>query len=340
MFETIACIWCYTKLALVLGAVISLGTYLVPYLIQAFYFNEQDLKKKYDAEWAVITGSSSGIGLALAKRLAKQGINIVMVARDDKFFDESYPAIQKEFPDVKFVKVAVNLADGTLGFMKELIEKTKDIKANIIVNNAGYIDTGLFADKSASAVLANYHCNATAAVAITHHFLNLMLERGQKGALAFTSSPAFLMPTPTTSMYGATKAFLTEFATTIAAEVKPDGIDVLVVHPSPVATGFYSGNQHNLSAMALFQKTATTPESIAACFLRSMGRMVVHDQGYYPVVFKILTKVLDYNLLADLTAKFASTNGDYKKVKQARPLATPYSTPSYLQVKPQEAKSQ
>ncbi len=80
-------------------------------------------------------------------------------------------------------------------------------------------------------------------------------------------------------MYGASKAFLTEFATSLSAEIFADGLDTLVVHPSPVDTGFYSGNKHDMSAMKLFQRTATSPDSIASTFFKSAGRSVVCDQG-------------------------------------------------------------
>lgn len=164
----------------------------------------------------------------------------------------------------------------------------------------------------------NYECNSTAPVKVSHHFLNLMLDRGQKGALFFTSSPAGFMPCPTTVMYGATKAFLTEFATSLAPELNPDGIDVLVVHPSPVDTGFYSGNTHDISAMKFFQKTATSPLRIASCFFRSIGRTVVHDQGYFCIFQRLLLKVLDVNLLTIIMARTAGGSADFTKCKRKR----------------------
>ena len=86
-----------------------------------------------------------------------------------------------------------------------------------------------------------------------------MLDKGLKGAVFFTSSPAGLMPCPVSVMYGSTKAFITEFAVSIAAELKGDGIDVLVVNPSPTDTSFYNGNTHKIDAMTFFQKTAVSP---------------------------------------------------------------------------------
>jgi short-subunit dehydrogenase len=160
--------------------------------------------------------------------------------------------------------------------------------------------------------------NATAPLKITHHFLNQMLDNKQRGAVFFTSSPAGLMPCPMSSIYGSTKAFLTEFATSIAPEVKSDGIDICVVNPSPVDTGFYAGNKHNLGAMNFFQKTATSPQTIAKCFFRSVGRTVVHEQGYFPFALRMLLKILDVNFLSIIIQHTAHTQADFQRVKKKR----------------------
>lgn len=101
---------------------------------------------------------------------------------------------------------------------------TYRIMCGAVFNNAGYITTGMFADVAIERHLANYECNATCALKITHHFLNKMLDSGAKGLIAFTSSPAGAMCSPFASIYGSTKAFLTEFAMSLAPEVKFNGV--------------------------------------------------------------------------------------------------------------------
>jgi short-subunit dehydrogenase len=103
--------------------------------------------------------------------------------------------------------------------MEKIVPSTNDILISIILNNAGYITTGMFADVPLPALMANYECNATCAVRITHHFLNRLLDQGRRGFIGFTSSPAGCMPSPFASIYGCTKALLTEFATSLAPEV-------------------------------------------------------------------------------------------------------------------------
>ena len=100
--------------------------------------------------------------------------------------------------------------------MEPIKKATDDVNVALVFNNAGYITTGMFADVSIERHLANYECNATCSLRITHHFLNKMLDSGTKGLIAFTSSPAGAMCSPFACIYGSTKAFLTEFAMSLA----------------------------------------------------------------------------------------------------------------------------
>lgn len=296
---------------------ISIASYVVPFLIAAYVWKEQNLKTKYAASWALVTGASSGIGRSLAEKLAAQGLNVVLVGLDDALLKDTYAALTAKYPKSQFRKVGVDLGSSG-GYMAAIAKNTEDIDIALLFNNAGFVATGLFADSVIGKQMANFECNAISPVHITHHFLNKMLDKKIKGCVCFTSSPAGLIPNPMTTMYGSTKAFLTEFALSVGAEVKSDGIDVLVVHPSPVNTGFYSGNTHNIGAMKMFQKTATTPDTIASCFFISLGKSLIHEQGYFSLLTRLLLKVLDVCLLANIIGVFTSGQADYKKSKKKR----------------------
>ena len=103
--------------------------------------------------------------------------------------------------------------------------------------------------------MANVECNAVSAVQITHVFVTRMLAKKQRGCVVFTSSAAACQPCPFSCMYGATKAFISSFGASLAIEVKTRGIDVTVVHPSPVASRFYD-KAHALDSIAFFKKCA------------------------------------------------------------------------------------
>ena len=72
----------------------------------------QDLRKKYGAKWALVTGSSSGIGKELARRLLAQGLSVVLVARKEAVFDATAAELQSSFPGLSVLKVEADLSDG------------------------------------------------------------------------------------------------------------------------------------------------------------------------------------------------------------------------------------
>ncbi|KAJ3137227.1 hypothetical protein HK100_000735 [Physocladia obscura] len=295
---------------------LTLAVYLVPLIYQTIFFRVQNLKKKYRADWALVTGGSSGIGLALTKTLATQGVNVVVAALDDKFMESAKGSLPKEFPAVRFRFAAVNLgASDPAVYMKPLIESTRDIPVSLIFNNAGYILVGIFNLTPIEALTANLNCNNTAPIHITHHFSNRMINEKLRGCICFTSSPGGFMASPMATLYSTTKAFLTNFATSIAPELVVEGIDVCVVHPSPTNTGFYSG-AGLMSALKFFQRTAVSPQQIADALFKCVGRTVVADHGYYSVANRLLLKILDYTVMSDLMLIFVRGQADFVNIKK------------------------
>jgi len=294
--------------------------FIVPFIIQCFIQNQpQDLKRKYNSKWAVVTGASSGIGRAITEKLASQGINVVLVALDNELLKNFHADLKSQYPKLEFRAVGVDLSNNTSDeYMNPIKEATQNIDVNLLFNNAGYIQMTLFADSNIENLIKNFNTNCTAIVKITHYFLPKMLAKNLKGAIFFTSSPAGLIACPFSVIYGATKAFVTEFATSIAPEVYPDGIDILVIHPSPVDTLFYSDKSTQKSdAVLFFKKTVIPPTTIANTLFASVGRgFVVRDQGYFSIGTRLLLTLIPYNLFSALEARIGSKLSDYKNLKQ------------------------
>lgn len=313
----------------VLGA-LSIGTTLAPWLLAFVRYRQQDLKKKYGAQWALVTGGSSGIGLSMCKQLAAQGLNLVVVAVGDDLLTKAVAELRKAFPSLEIRSVGVNLsAADHKAYLEPIVKATEDITIQIVCNNAGYMVTGFFADTPLEKWLANLNCNQTASIAIAHHFVARMRAAKLKGAVLFTSSPANIMPSPFSTLYGATKAAVTHFACSLACEVGPDGIDVSVLHPSPVATRFYTG-AHALPTLQMFKNTAVGPDAVADVALRGVGRSVIIDQGYYPISFRLLLRIIDFTALVEIMGVSAAGVKDYQVLKQqteaAKVAATAAST--------------
>ena len=166
---------------------LSLGTMALPWLLTFLTYRPANLKKRYNADWALVTGGSSGIGFSLCQKLATQGINIVIVAFPNQMLPDAATKLAKEFPNIQVRSVGADLGKESNTYMPALVKATADISVNLVFNNAGYIVTGFFADTPIEKWMANAHCNALACLPITHHFLGRMRAEKRKGCIAFTS---------------------------------------------------------------------------------------------------------------------------------------------------------
>lgn len=80
-----------------------------------------DMKKKYGASWGLVTGGSSGIGKAIAEKLAKQKINVVIVSLDDDLLKNTTTELKERFPDVEFRAIGVDLSGSTGDYLQVCI---------------------------------------------------------------------------------------------------------------------------------------------------------------------------------------------------------------------------
>ncbi len=174
----------YGLLILALPTAIWLFAYWIPEIYMLLR-PVPNLKKKYQAEWALVTGAGSGIGKSLAFKLASQDLNVVLVSLDDDVLKQTTQELQKAYPKLQFRAVGCSFAPG-VDYLTIVQNATKDIQIPIIFNNAGYIVLG-FADQTPVAkLLANVECNATASLSVAHHFIQRMVQTKTKGCVVFT----------------------------------------------------------------------------------------------------------------------------------------------------------
>ena len=297
---------------LALYGLVALGTYAMPKLFVQM-MPAQNLRKKYGATWALVTGGSTGIGRSLAEALLDQGLNVAIAALDDEALVETTKALRERHGAKREVRaIAVNLGDRSGGYVDVIARAMEDVDVQCVFNNAGFMLTGFFDKQPLEKLNANHECNATSAMRITHVFVTRMLEKKLRGCVVFTSSAAACQPTPFSALYGATKAYVSSFAANIGVELKSRGVDVCAVHPSPVASRFYD-NAHKLDSLNFFMKFAVKPEELPTEMFRPIGRVLWHDVGAVAVGFRMLLKLLDYGFFATLISRFAHFMGDYKK---------------------------
>lgn len=190
---------------------------------------------------ALVTGASSGIGAALAERLARRGIEVWLAARRKEVLEQHVARIVAAGGRAHALALDIAQADATHDTLSRLDEEVGGI--DLVVANAALAgsdtDVGL-ADSSWQRVRDILHTNLIGSAATVMPFIPRMLARGH-GHLVGISSLAADAPNPRAAAYGASKAGLTFFLDTADIELRPRGIDVTVIHPGFVRTPSLEG---------------------------------------------------------------------------------------------------
>lgn len=194
-----------------------------------------NLKDRYGTI-ALITGASGGLGEEFAHQLAAQGMNLVLVARNQTKLQNVAAEIQKKYKVDVWIKTAdLSNADSTLKLISDLEKENKEI--SILVNNAGFGSFGYFHELNKNKEVEMIDVNIKSPVILTSAFLPKMVAK-KSGAIIFLGSVGSYQPTPFFANYSATKAWNLMFAEALWAEVKPLGVDVICLSPGYTKTDF------------------------------------------------------------------------------------------------------
>jgi uncharacterized protein len=193
------------------------------------------------ATWgtALVTGASSGIGAALARQLAAEGTNLVLVARDKERLDALAAELTERHPGVDIEVLPADLADGGQLASIESRVGAGDRPVDLLANNAGFGTYGALIDADIDAEEREIKVNVTALVRLTHAAVRAMVPRG-RGAIMNISSMAALQATPGNATYGATKAFVAMFGEAVSRELGGTGVTVTTVLPGFTRTEFHA----------------------------------------------------------------------------------------------------
>jgi len=187
-------------------------------------------------EVALITGASSGIGAALARRIASDGHAVALVARRR----DRLEALAEEIRSTTNVDAHVFAKDlSAIGAGSALATDVEaaGLTVDWLVNNAGFGTMGRFDQLPLERELGEIHLNVVTLVELTHRFLPGMVAR-DRGVVMNVSSIGGFIPSPFMSTYTATKAFVTSFSEGLVGELAGTGISVLCVCPGFTRTEF------------------------------------------------------------------------------------------------------
>lgn len=217
---------------------------------------------------ALVTGGSGGIGLELARCLARDRQEVVIVARREA----GLAAAAAELRAAGARGVTTVPADLSRPEEIERLFATLDASAfdiTILINNAGFGAAGAFTDRSLDDQLGMIQTNITALTHLTHRLLPPMLSR-HSGRILNVASTAAFQPGPFMAVYYASKAYVLSFSEALAEELRGSGVTVTTLCPGPTPTGFSA--RARLGATRAFRGVVTTAGAVAEAGYAGMMR--------------------------------------------------------------------
>ncbi len=185
---------------------------------------------------ALITGASSGIGLELANLFARDGNDLVLVARSEGKLRQIASRLEGEFGIATRV-LAADLAKPHAAQELVMTLNVHKVTIDALVNNAGFGLAGPFVATDLDKELEMIQVNIVALTELTKLLLPGMVTRRSGRILNLASTAAF-QPGPLMAVYYATKAYVLSFSEAIADELRDSGVTVTALCPGPTDTGF------------------------------------------------------------------------------------------------------
>lgn len=233
---------------------------------------------------AVITGASSGIGAATAERLAREGLQVVLVARRLERLQDLMELIHQR--GGKAEAISANLTCEA-----DYVKVAEDISVHyghidVLVNNAGIGWYGFGTDMPWETAREMLHVNIMAVVYLTLRFMLMMRERNT-GHIINIGSISGSLPSQGVAVYGATKAFLDNFTTALYRELRGTRVHISVVRAGPVVTEFTETAANRLGGMHLpTERIGVTADMVAEKVwgLFRHPRRVIYVPSYLRVI--------------------------------------------------------
>ncbi|NBW57061.1 SDR family NAD(P)-dependent oxidoreductase [bacterium] len=251
-----------------------------------------------EQSWALITGSSEGIGRCCALNLAKKGFNLILNARSSERLNELKVFIESHF------KINIIIIAGDISFIEtrnNLVAQASQRDLSTVILSAGFGLVGKFDQLPIDLQLNMIDVNCRAVVDLTYR-LGEVLKQRQKSNLVLFSSIVGFQGAPHSSLYAATKNFIQSFGEGLQTEWKDKNINILIVAPGPIATKFAERAGMRMDGLV------GTPEIVADSIMNHLGQSITLFPGF-------VSKFLGYSLL--LLPRFVRTFIMGKVMRQA-----------------------
>jgi hypothetical protein len=212
-----------------------------------------------DRKTALITGASFGIGLEFARIFAREGYNLVLVARSADKLRQLASEVEKAHGTRSLILATDLTEPGASAYVLDQTTRA-DVQVDVLVNNAGFGQYGLFAENDLEECLRQIQLNVTTLTHLTRLYLPAMIAR-KNGRILNVASTAAFQPGPLMAVYFATKAYVLHLSEALANELNGSGVTVTCLCPGPTATEFQA--RANIAGIRLTKYGTMTAQTVA-----------------------------------------------------------------------------
>ncbi|MBL0310551.1 MAG: SDR family NAD(P)-dependent oxidoreductase [Bacteroidetes bacterium] len=216
---------------------------------------------------ALITGGTSGIGLAMAHQLAAAKYSLLLVSNQAKELEAVQAVMQETYP-VRCLTFCIDLALPQSAQKVFDYSSAQNLSVEVLINNAGFLifsEVVQTAPKKLEAIL-QLHMNTPAMMC---HLFGREMKRNKRGFIMNVSSISTVMPYPGISLYGPSKTFLRYFTRALRNEMKVYGVGVTCLIPGATNTPLYDPKRVNIS-LATRLGIMQSPDFVARKAIRDM----------------------------------------------------------------------
>jgi uncharacterized protein len=257
-----------------------------------------------ERRYALITGASSGIGMAMARLLATKGFDLGLVARRAERLEALAADLRALGAEADVFVADLSVSGAAMRLADEA--KAKRARVDVLVNNAGATVTKGFVGASLDEQLAFLELTVVTPTALARALLPAMLTQNWGRIINISSIAALSSGGKGNTLYPAGKSYLLKFSQSLNAEVKDRGVFVTAVLPGFVATEFQAANNIPMEEGDAPRRFSQTPEEVAReAWARNQRGHEIVVPGALPKVAAFLMRALPEPLMRALTRRAA-----------------------------------
>jgi short-subunit dehydrogenase len=241
---------------------------------------------------ALVTGATSGIGESFARLLAREGYDLILVARD-------LERLHQRREELKAVNPAIEIellrADLTIDSDIERVEKRISIGIDVLVNNAGFGLNKSFTRSTVESEKELLDVLVTTPMRLTHYALPGMTERGSGAIINVSSVAGFIA----SGSYSAAKSYLTVLSESLHTELKGSGVKVLALCPGFTRTEFHQRGRMKMGGLPKFLWLSADDVTLCAWRDLKKGKAVSIPGWQYKLLF-VITRVMPRRIVRNV----------------------------------------